>query len=156
MSTSQTDSQIIIKRITTESTAEMAATIVNAYNHLVTGIGPDVFMYNPSYVAMIDNKIAGVISIKRTSWYQCEFSYLSVLEAYRKHGVGRALLQHAASKTSARIAQCTIRRDNINSIRLIQQQGFEATVEFINHGNMVIVFNKVLANIDKDIHECDN
>jgi ribosomal protein S18 acetylase RimI-like enzyme len=88
--------------------------------------------------------------VKKVQWYQAEVNHLTVHKDYCRQGIAQALLDAATTrviKDRARILQCTIRDNNVESAGLFLKNGFVRTALFLypNTGNNVGVYQKVIS-----------
>lgn len=134
--------------------ASQVATLLNERNQLTALYTPEKVLQQASgYLLRTDTSnevVVGCIEVKKVQWYQAEILHLTVAKNHEGRGLARSLLSEAlvvASKAGARLAQCTIRMDNEDSIRVFEAAGFVRTAVFKNErsGNNVGVWQLVVS-----------
>jgi ribosomal protein S18 acetylase RimI-like enzyme len=131
--------------------AEQIAALLTAHNKLLVAYSAEkILAEEAGYLVLLgpDNLVIGSIQVKKVQWYQAETCHLTVHPAYRRQGFGTAL-KHAAENEAralgAKIAQCTVREDNIASRELSRGAGWSEVSAFRgDRGNMVRVYQKTL------------
>lgn len=137
----------------TEKEAEEIAQLINLRNQLTkTYLYSDILSKSENYVFIKENnKVIACAESKKVQWYQNEITHVSIEEDYEGKGYGSKILQLAEDKAmmnNVRILQCTIRANNVNSIRLFSRKGYKEVNTFHNPltNNWVNVYQK---NISK-------
>lgn len=97
-----------------------------------------------------DDQVVGCVEVKKVQWYQAEVNHLTVHKDYCRRGIAQALLAGATARAiqdRARILQCTIRDNNVESTGLFLKNGFVRTALFLypDSGNNVGVYQKVIS-----------
>jgi ribosomal protein S18 acetylase RimI-like enzyme len=94
--------------------------------------------------------ILACAKVTKLSWYQAEITHLVVHPEYRRRGHGRAMLRRACQhvvRENARIAQCTIRKDNRPSMSLFETEGFRLVNSITGlSGTEVGIWQKVISD----------
>lgn len=133
-------------------TAQAIADLINDRNQLAVNYSAQRILQSAdNYLCRFDGdqKLAGVVEVKKVQWYQCEIDHLSVRKDAAGRGIGSALVVEAeklAVQLGARVAQCTIRVGNEASEALFRKNDYMPTVTFFNAGtgNSVTAYQKVL------------
>ncbi len=128
--------------------AEQVIDLVNTYSPLVRKIGlTDIVADNYKYLER-EGLIVACVKVTKLSWYQSEVAHLVVRPEFRGQGFGRKMVTQACQEAKAlktRIAQCTIRCNNIASLGLFKAMGFQSSLEFIGpSGNSLLIWHRVL------------
>ncbi|QQM29259.1 GNAT family N-acetyltransferase [Martelella lutilitoris] len=102
-----------------------------------------------SFVARVDGKPVGTGALVRHGNGVAEAKRLFTEPAYRKHGIGRAILRHIASLAKSEgLRELVIVTDaNLKeSIAFCEQNGFERTEKVLNHAptKQSVFFRKAL------------
>lgn len=131
--------------------AEQIAQLINKNNKLVNEYSAiDILNKKKNYIyELLDGKVIGTIRIKKIQWYQAELLHLSVKEEHRGKGLAYRLIQQGeklAKEKGAKIIQCTIREENIGSIKLFQKLNYIDALTFFYDltKNKVHIFQKTL------------
>jgi GNAT superfamily N-acetyltransferase len=131
--------------------AEQIAAMLTAHNNLLVAYSAEKILADQTgYLVLLgpDNLVIGSIQVKRVQWYQAETCHLTVRPAYRRKGHGACLklaAENEARTLGAKIAQCTIRDDNLASRELSRGVGWAEVSSFRgDRGNTVRVYQKTL------------
>jgi ribosomal protein S18 acetylase RimI-like enzyme len=107
-----------------------------------------------NYIVRLDERsnVIGVVEVKVVQWYQSEICHVSVSSSALRQGIGVWLITQAEEKAeqqNARIVQCTIRSDNVQSIGLFTKMKYSHVCSFYDHisKNTVLVWQKVISPI---------
>jgi len=125
--------------------AAQIAALINEHSSLTVTISPEQVSKH-CYVTLPGVKACA--KVQKLAWYLAEISHLVVHPDFRRRGhageiVWLACLQ--AKEMGARIAQCTVRHDNLASRSLFDGMGFVRGVSFIGpSGKEVSVWQKTL------------
>ena len=127
---------------------EQIATLINEHSSLTVTIHAGGLPLQ-NYVTETDgSEIFGCAKVEKLAWYLAEISHLVVEPTSRGRGLGQNLVRQAcdrARKSKARIAQCTIRMDNVASRKLFRKLGFTEGAAFNGpSGARVSVWQKEL------------
>jgi ribosomal protein S18 acetylase RimI-like enzyme len=133
-------------------TAIQIASLLNNQNQLQTNYSSESILENSDayiYQANANGAITGAVRVDKIQWYQAEIKHLSVLQSAQRTGIGTLLLAKAEEKARSfrcKVAQCTIRENNIASVNLFLRNGYIKTCSFINPitNHMLSIFQKQL------------
>lgn len=132
--------------------AGQIATLLNTRNQLVKNYDAKAILAARArfLFEIRDDQVVGCVEVKKVQWYQAEVNHLTVHKDYCRQGIAQALLDAAtarAIKDRARILQCTIRDNNVESAGLFLKNGFVRTALFLypDTGNNVGVYQKVIS-----------
>jgi len=135
-----------------QSHAGQIATLLNTRNQLVKNYDAKAILAARTrfLFEVRDGQVVGCVEVKKVQWYQAEVNHLTVHKDYCRRGIAQALLDAAtarAIKDGARILQCTIRDNNVESGALFLKNGFVRTALFLypDTGNNVGVYQKVIS-----------
>ncbi|WP_424195817.1 GNAT family N-acetyltransferase [Ampullimonas aquatilis] len=134
--------------------ADQIATLLNERNQLIRPYTyQDVLEHKENYLVHISEsgKVVACVEVKGVQWYQAEILHLTVAATEIRKGHAKALLQEAeriSREKNARLLQCTIREDNVESCSLFEGFGFSSVNTFYNSrsGNNITVYQKVLSS----------
>ena len=137
----------------TDSQAKQIAELLNENNQLIINYqASDILRNSTEYVFVEDSGvIVSCAQLKKVQWYQWEICHVSVRN--EGHGLGKQIISIAeelAIRNGAKIIQCTIRAQNMRSVKLFTLNGYVKTSNFFypNSGNQVNVYQKSLFNMD--------
>ena len=132
--------------------AGQIAALLNTRNQLVRNYdAEDILAARARFLFKVrDDQVIGCVEVKKLQWYQAEINHLTVHKDYCRRGIAQALLDAAtahATRHRARILQCTIRDNNVESTGLFLKNGFVRTALFLypDSGNDVGIFQKVIS-----------
>lgn len=132
--------------------AEQIANLINTRNELTKKYSANsILTSKENYVFIKEGeKIIACAESKKVQWYQYEISHVSIDINYEGKGYGNKILKLAenkATETNIRLLQCTIRTNNINSIRLFSTKGYKQVNTFHNlkSGNWVYIYQKIIS-----------
>jgi RimJ/RimL family protein N-acetyltransferase len=135
----------------TTQEAEEIAQLINNRNHLIKNYTfKDILSKKECYVFIKeDNKVIACAASNKIQWYQHEITHVSISEHFEGKGYGSrilALAEKKAIENNVKILQCTIRTNNINSIRLFSKKGYKEVNTFFypKTGNWVYIYQKVI------------
>ena len=135
----------------TNDDAEQIANLINSRNELTKKYSKEsILASKENYVFIKEaDKIIACAESKKVQWYQYEISHVSIDENYESKGFGSKILklsENKAIENKARLLQCTIRTNNINSIRLFSTKGYKQVNMFDNlkSGNWVFIYQKII------------
>lgn len=107
--------------------------------------------YNPDarfnaryYVAAENGAIKGCVGLIRRAWFMTEIKHLYVKEQYRGQGIGTFLVSKALKRIKSPLACCTVKADNLASLRIFQHFRFTPRERFVNQdtGNMIMLLTR--------------
>ena len=137
--------------MTTEE-AEQIANLINTRNELTKKYSSEIILTAKENYVFIkeEDKIIACAESKKVQWYQYEISHVSIDENYESKGFGSKILklsENKAIENNARLLQCTIRTNNVNSIRLFSTKGYKQVNMFHNlkSGNWVFIYQKIIS-----------
>ncbi len=133
--------------------ANQISELLNNENQLTIKYTAEMILRNSeNYVYILDetNRIIAVGELSKVQWYQCEIKHISVKKENRKKGLGIEIVNLAelqAKNHNCRILQCTIRSNNIPSIKMFTKLGYIKSCNFYNttSNNDVSVFHKAIS-----------
>jgi N-acetylglutamate synthase-like GNAT family acetyltransferase len=136
----------------TKEEAKQIADLINKRNELTKKYSLEsILALKENYVFIKQaDKIIACAESKKVQWYQYEISHVSIDENYESKGFGSKILklsENKAIENNARLLQCTIRTNNINSIRLFSTKGYKQVNMFHNlkSGNWVFIYQKIIS-----------
>lgn len=131
--------------------AKQIANLLNTRNQLTVKYHVDkVLTKKENYVFIEKNGIIiACAESKDLQWYQSEILHVSVNRNYEGQGYGSKILNLAelkAKSQNSRITQCTIRKDNTNSLKLFKKMEYKIVNEFHNviSNNWIYILQKLL------------
>jgi ribosomal protein S18 acetylase RimI-like enzyme len=132
--------------------AGQIAVLLNTRNQLVKNYDAKAILaaHAQFLFEVRDDQVVGCVEVKKVQWYQSEVKHLTVHKDYCRRGIAQALLAAATARAiqdRARILQCTIRDNNVESKGLFLKNGFVRTALFLypDSGNNVGVYQKVIS-----------
>jgi len=134
-----------------ENIANQICELLNRRNNLSCNVTFDRVYYSKgTYLYITDkSRLVGCACVKKVQWYQNELLHLSVHEDYENMGYGSRLIASAkelAKQNRGRILQATADSKNLNSIKVLKNNGFNTVGEFINQKteNKIIILQDIL------------
>jgi GNAT superfamily N-acetyltransferase len=124
------------KRAKGEQLSEVG-TIISTYN-------PTAVIQRRYYIVIEDGIIKGCVGLIRRAWFMTEIKHLYVKEQYRGQGIGTFLVSKALKRIKSPLACCTVKADNLASLRVFQHFRFTPRERFVNQdtGNRVMLLTR--------------
>ncbi|MGD0780555.1 MAG: GNAT family N-acetyltransferase [Dehalococcoidales bacterium] len=102
-------------------------------------------------VALIDGKVVGAAILNYTFYHQGWMGLLNVNPAYRRRGIGTALIQHMEKLCTTKKFFTSTNQSNIPAQKTYEANGFirSGYIENLDEGDPEIIYFKLLADADR-------
>ena len=135
--------------------AKQIARLINVYNELsLKRRSIDIIEGRTNYMAETHGKLViGAVGIEKVSFVLSEIKHLVVLPDWRNKKVGQFVAKQALDQVATPMAYCTIRTDNVASIKLFENLGFRRAEQYAAEGHDVILLTRTSPTWEK---KCSN
>jgi len=125
--------------------AYQIAGLINSYNNLGRKrTVNDILHGKTDYIVEVHGKwVLGAVGVDRQSYTFTELKHVVVHPEWRGKGLAKSLVDRALKIVSTRMVYCTVREDNIASLKLFESYGFSVAGEYPAEDHKVIILARV-------------